>query len=110
VRLLQWGLNASLNETTGKTPHELLLGYQPRQANDSFLRAEVCDTLRDENRLDTRRQTSKRIRTKQAQQNTRYDRRRKPTPVYCEGQQVLIRKVVPANDGKSNKLLQNFGL
>jgi hypothetical protein len=28
--------------------------------------------------------------------------------VYCEGQQVLIRKVVPANDGKSKKLPQKY--
>jgi transposase InsO family protein len=75
VRHVQWGLNTSLNKTTGKTPYELLLGYRPRQANDSFLSAEVCDTPSDENLLDTRRQTSERIRAKQAEQKTRYDHR-----------------------------------
>jgi hypothetical protein len=27
-----------VNKTTGKTPYELLLGYQPRQANDAFFK------------------------------------------------------------------------
>jgi IS30 family transposase len=65
VQHVQWGLNTSLNKTTGKTPYELLLSYRPKQANDSFLSAEVSDKLRDEYLLDTRRQTSERIRTKQ---------------------------------------------
>jgi hypothetical protein len=38
---VQWGLNTSVNKTTGRTAYELLLGYQPRQAHDSFLSAEV---------------------------------------------------------------------
>jgi transposase InsO family protein len=36
LRTIQWGLNTTVNKTTGKTPYELLLGYQPRQANDAF--------------------------------------------------------------------------
>jgi hypothetical protein len=29
VKSIQWGLNTTLNKTTGKTPYELLLGYRP---------------------------------------------------------------------------------
>jgi hypothetical protein len=66
VKSIQWGLNTSLNTTTGKTPYELLLGYRPRQADDSFLSAEVCDTHLSV----TRERTSERIREKQ---KARYD-------------------------------------
>jgi hypothetical protein len=40
VKDVQWGFNASDNKTTGKTPYVFLLGYQPRQANDSTLSCE----------------------------------------------------------------------
>jgi hypothetical protein len=105
---IQWGLNASLNKTTGKTPYELLLGYRPRRANDSFLSTEVCDTPHDETLSVTREHTSERIRAKQAEQKARYDLSRKPTPNYCVGQQVLIQKVILTNDGKSKKLLHKY--
>jgi hypothetical protein len=98
----------SLNKTTGKTPYELLLGYRPRQANDSFISAEVCDTSYDNNIMTTREQASKIIQEKQAEQKARYDRSRKPMPDYRVGQHVLIRKVIPTNDGKSKKLLQKY--
>jgi hypothetical protein len=45
VKDVQWGFNPSVNKTTGKTPYELSLGYQPFQANDSSLSAEVCDSV-----------------------------------------------------------------
>jgi hypothetical protein len=108
VKSIQWGLNTSLNKTTGKTPYVLLLRYRPRQANDSFLSAEVCDTQYDEHLSVTRELTSERIREKQAEQKARYDLSRRPTPTYYVGQQVLVRKVVPTNDGKSKKLLQKY--
>jgi hypothetical protein len=108
VKNIQWGLNTSLNKTTGKTPYELLLGYRPRQANDSFLSAEVCDTQYDEHLSVTRERASERIREKQAEQNSRYGLSRRPTPACYVGQQVLVRKAVPTNDGKSKKLLQKY--
>jgi hypothetical protein len=67
VKNIQWDLNTSVNITTGKTSYELLLGYRPRQANDPFLSAEVCDTLYDESLSVTRGHVSERIRVKQAE-------------------------------------------
>jgi hypothetical protein len=105
LRTIQWGLNTTVNKTTGKTPYELLLGYQPRQANDAFLSTEVCEVTRDDDLPATRIKIGKRISAKQAQQKTRYDKKRRAAPTYTVGQHVLIRKVIPTNDGKSKKLL-----
>jgi hypothetical protein len=108
LRTIQWGLNTTVNKTTGKTPYELLLGYQPRQANDAFLSTEVCEVTRDDDLPATRIKIGKRISAKQAQQKTHYDKKRRAAPTYTVGQHVLIRKVIPTNDGKSKKLLQHY--
>jgi hypothetical protein len=108
VKSLQWGLKTTSNKITGKTPYELLLGYRPRQANDSFLSTEVYDIPHNANLAVTREQTSERIRTKQVQQKARYDLSQKPIPKYCVGKHVLILKVIPTNDGKSKNLLQKY--
>jgi hypothetical protein len=62
---------------TGKTPYELLLGYQPRQANYFFLSAEVCDTPHDKDLLHIRRQACLRIKERQSKQKTKYDNKTK---------------------------------
>jgi hypothetical protein len=108
VQTVQWGLNTSINKTTGKTPYELLLGYQPRQANDTFLSAEVCETSHNKDIFHTREQTCTRIKRKQDEQKARYDRKRKMTTNYCVGQLVLVRKIASTNDCKSKKLLQKI--
>jgi hypothetical protein len=107
---VQWGLNTSVNKTTGRTPYELLLGYQPRQAHDSFLSAEVCsgDDAHDRHLSRTREQARIRTQKKQAEQKARYDRTRKRTPHYSVGQLVLVRKAPSTNDGKSKKLLPKY--
>jgi hypothetical protein len=80
LRTIQWGLNTTVNKTTGKTPYELLLGYQPRQANDAFLSTEVCEVTRDDDLPATRIKIGKRISAKQAQQKTHYDKKRLGKP------------------------------
>jgi hypothetical protein len=108
IKDVQWGLNTSVNKTTGKTPYELLLGYQPRQANDSFLSAEVCDNIHDKDLARTRKQAGLSIAEKQAEQKKRYDRNRKAIPSYHAGQLVLVRRSCFLNDGKSRKLLHKY--
>ena len=84
------------------------MGYRPRQASDSFLSAEVCTTNYDSDLTKTREKTSQRIVDKQDQQKMQYDAKRKAAPEFRVGQRVLVRKVIPANDGKSRKLLQKY--
>jgi hypothetical protein len=107
---VQWGLNTSVNKTTGRTAYEPLLGYQPRQAHDSFLIAEVCSGVdaHDKHLSLTREQACIRTQKKQADQKARYDRTRKRTPHYSVGQLVLVRKAPSTNDGKSTKLLPKY--
>ncbi|KAJ8937624.1 hypothetical protein NQ318_003741 [Aromia moschata] len=108
LQQIRWGINTTINKTTNKTPCELLMGFQPRQANDAYLSAEVCSTKRDENLLETRATTSKRIQSLQSRQKQRYDAKRKAPNTYVVGQHVLIRKTIGTNDGKSRKLLPKF--
>jgi Integrase core domain. len=108
LKQIQWGLNTTISKSTGKTPYELLFGYRPRQANDSFLSAEVYETKRDNNLTETRRRAAEHTGEKQHLQKVRYDQKRKTAPKYEIGQQVLIRKVIATNDGKSKKLLPRY--
>jgi hypothetical protein len=68
----------------------------------------VCEVTRDDDLPATRIKIGKRISAKQAQQKTHYDKKRRAAPTYTVGQHVLIRKVIPTNDGKSKKLLQHY--
>jgi hypothetical protein len=72
------------------------------------LSTEVCEVTRDDDLPATRIKIGKRISAKQAQQKTHYDKKRRAAPTYTVGQHVLIRKVIPTNDGKSKKLLQHY--
>lgn len=108
LKQVRWGINTTKNKTTGKTPYELMMGYQPRQINDAFLSNEVCDNRRNESLTETREVVAARIREQQAAQKERYDEKRKSVPKYEQGQLVLVRKIVASNDGRSRKLLQKF--
>jgi hypothetical protein len=72
------------------------------------LSIEVCEVTRDDDLPATRIKIGNRISAKQAQQKTRYDKKRRAAPTSTVGQHVLIRKVIPTNDGKSKKLLQHY--
>jgi hypothetical protein len=77
----------------------------PGKQTMPFLSTEVCEVTRDDDLPATRIKIGKRISAKQAQQKTLYDKKRRAAPTYTVGQHVLIRKVIPTNDGKSKKLL-----
>ncbi|KAH0820644.1 hypothetical protein GEV33_002147 [Tenebrio molitor] len=56
------------------------------------LSTEVCEVTRDDDLPATHIKIGKRISAKQAQQKTRYDKKRRAAPTYTVGQHVLIRK------------------
>lgn len=105
---LQWGLNSSINATTGKSAYQLLLGYQPRGPSDSFLSNEVASESPSVGIDDIREEAGKRIIEQQAKQKQLYDLKRCTPQKYKVGQHVLVRKLTSTNDGKSKKLLPKF--
>ncbi|KAJ8931360.1 hypothetical protein NQ314_015735 [Rhamnusium bicolor] len=52
---VRWGLNSTMNSTTGKSPYELLFGYAPRGVANAILDNEISiESTRDENLVATR--------------------------------------------------------
>jgi hypothetical protein len=100
---VKWGINSTVNSTTGNSPYELFFGYRPRGVNDSFLTTEVCTYERSD--LEKLRvDVSQNVTCKQRYQKERYDMRHATPKTFGVGQHVLIRKAKGSNDGQSRKL------
>ena len=106
VSQTRYAMNSSINATTGKSPYELFFGYTSRAPYDAYLQNAVdvtpsaADTLEEK-----RKEACERIVNEQVKQKERYDKRRTRPKTYEVGEQVLIRKKVARNDGKSKKTL-----
>ena len=71
---VKWGINSTVNATTGKSPYELFFGYRPRCVNDAFLTAEVCNQERPELEK-LRNEVSERVTSKQKSYKKYYDKK-----------------------------------
>lgn len=103
ISKVKWGLNSTVNSTTGKTPHEVFFGYRPRGINDAFLTAEVVSDDRVDLQL-LRDNVSKITQERQRQQKEYYDKRHASVTKFSIGQHVLVQVNKGSNDGKSRKL------
>lgn len=101
---VQWGINTTVNSTTGKSPYEILMGYRPRGMNDAFLAHEICEEESPLELVEVRAKVAERIKEKQAVQKLHYDARHAKPKKFEVGQQVLVYKTKCYNDGKSKKL------
>jgi hypothetical protein len=99
------GLKYDGKQNDWENPIRVAFGIPAQASKRCLLSTEVCEVTRDDDLPATRIKIGKRISAKQAQQKTRYDKKRRAAPTYTVGQHVLIRKVIPTNDGKSKKLL-----
>lgn len=100
---VKWGINSTVNSTTGKSPYEIFFGYRPRGAHDAYLTSEVtCDQRQDLEAL--RGNVSQVIRNKQRIQKSFYDKRHAPLTKFTVGQHVLVQTNKGSNDGQSRKL------
>lgn len=108
VRNVQFSLNNIVNKSTGKTPSELLFGYNPRGGSDTFLKDEIEHTsslIMD--LLAEREKASRKIAEAQQQQKKYFDKKRKKSRKYKEGDMVLIEKNEPASNF-SRKLVSPY--
>lgn len=104
---IQFSINNVMNNTTRKTPSELLMGYKPRGASDSLLTIEIQKNRPTTSDIRETRQAA-RLRTQIAQQKSkeRFDRKRKNPKTYYEGELVLVKKQKIGEGSK--KLLDNY--
>lgn len=100
---VRWGINSTINSTTGKSPYEVFFGYRPRGINDAFLASEVInDERRDLKKL--RDGVADMIQERQSSQKEYYDKRHAAVTSYSVGQHVLVQAVKDSNEGNSKKL------
>ncbi|CAG9132567.1 unnamed protein product [Plutella xylostella] len=105
---IQWGLNNTIQKTTGKTPSEVLFGTCMNGEMRPVL-DEIAEVTRDRSDLsDIRVEVKDRIDAEQSRQKERYDRGRKPARQYAEGELVKITRTCFNNDGQSKKLLPSY--
>ncbi|KAJ8934747.1 hypothetical protein NQ314_013217 [Rhamnusium bicolor] len=108
VNQIRWGLNTTLNSSTGKSPYELLFGYTPRGCEGIEIVNSLDDQTVERNIHKSRSEALKRIEMRQEDAKERYDAKRCNPISYAVGQQVLIKRRKVSNDGKSSKLLPKF--
>lgn len=108
VSEVQWGLNNTINQGTGKTPAQGLFGMQLIGEGDASLRASI-DLDEDRSVVDLqtiRKEVSEHIEKNQANQKKRYDRHRKRV-TFNVGDLVRIEREIPAT-GQSRKLIPRY--
>lgn len=105
---VQWGLNNSVQKTTGRRPTEVMFGTCMNSEINPCLN-EILEEVRDDVDVsDIRSQVKDRIDTEQEKQKERYDRNKRPARTYNVGDLVKITNVSLNNDGKSKKLLPSY--
>lgn len=62
---VQWGVNTTVNSTTGKSLYEILMGYKPRVINNAYLVHELCDEENPQDIMEVRAKVAERIKEKQ---------------------------------------------
>lgn len=105
VGKVQWGLNNTIQKTTGKTPTEILFGTCMSAEANPRLNALRQETRKDDDVTTVRENVKDKIDIEQEKQKQSYDRDRHPARVYAEGELVKITKTNFQNEGKSKKLL-----
>lgn len=103
LRLIQWGLNTMVNDTTKVSPHSLLFSYNPRDImqNQLLMMFSVEAPLGHSEELN--HVVRARIEKEQQRQKMYFDKHRRATRRYQEGDLVLVENDVQAT-GQSKKL------
>lgn len=108
VGKVQWGLNNTVQKTTGKMPSEVLFGAEMcTEANPMF--NEISEVIHKDCDLSSiRHEVKDRIDKEQMKQKLRYDSGRKAARMYKVGELVKITKTCYKNDGQSKKLMPSY--
>lgn len=106
---IQIGINTTVHKTTGKTPSELLFGFNIKSNSENVLNGILDDTREPvtENLNQVRIDTAKRIIDQQVKSKVRYDSKRITTHTYNIGDLVSVNREIPS-DSCSKKLAAKF--
>lgn len=103
-----WGLNNTINKSTGKVPAELLLGFRPRHQFESKLLNAIGSKVYYDKIQETRKRAAQTIKENQQEAKRRYDLRRRAPVKFRVGDAVGCRRDDATNDGKSKKLTPRY--
>ncbi|XP_077514701.1 uncharacterized protein LOC144125308 [Amblyomma americanum] len=95
-------INNAVNKTSGKTPFEMLYGYQPEFHSTALRRIVGSDEAQWENPEELRTRVRQRIIAEQEKSKAEYDRRHFPARLYDVGDIVFMTKA-PEQTGKPTK-------
>lgn len=107
---IQVGINTTKHKTTQKSPSELLFGFNIINRTEGILSSIINDTLNKTpvNQLDKIREDAKnKITQQQVKDVENFNKHRKPSRHYKEGDLVRVERQVP-HDGKSQKLVLKY--
>lgn len=105
---IQWGLNNTVQKTTGRAPAEIMFGTTMSSEVNPTLN-EIAGEIRKEDDITILRQgVKKRIEKEQEYQKRYYDIGKRPARIYNKGDLVKITKTAFQNNGKSTKLLPSY--
>lgn len=106
---IQIGLNTTIHKTTGKSPSELLFGFNINSRTENVMNEVINETRGSvSEKLDQIRSVaSKRIVEQQDKDKARFDSKRLVNVKYESGDLVCVKREVPS-DGKSKKLAVKF--
>lgn len=90
---IQWGLNNTVQKTTGKRPAELMFGSIMNGEISPCLNEIAVETREDVDLLLIRTQAKEKIDLEQDKQKQRYDQNRHPARTYDEEDLVKVSKV-----------------
>lgn len=108
---IQLGLNTSVHSTTKKSPCELLFGYKVSGTSEGIMSEVIKDTtevLSPEKLNELRQSSGNLIKAQQEKDKIRFNKKRKPSHVFSEGDLVRVEREISHNDGKSKKLVAKF--
>ncbi|CAH2220102.1 jg14834 [Pararge aegeria aegeria] len=105
---IQWGLNNTIQKTTGKTPSEVLFGTLMNSEMNPILNAVPKGSDKNCDVSVLRQGVKDRIDIEQVKQKQTFDKGRKPAQLYAEGELIKITKTCFNNDGQSKKLMPSY--
>ncbi|CAK1599857.1 unnamed protein product [Parnassius mnemosyne] len=104
ISKVQWGLNNTINQATGKSASEVLFGVAPTGSSEAMMNSVVADSVEIMNREEIRQHVELKIAQDQQKQKARFDKSRKKAKIYQVGDLVRVEREINSHTGQSKKL------
>lgn len=104
----QFTINSTVNKYTGKTPFQLLLGFNPKPIGDAKILVALRNHIIREDLTALRSKLKNKIKIEQDKAKAAFDKSRKNAKIYKVGDLILVKKANLTPTGKSKKLYPKF--